>query len=1173
MPSDTSEKGLEIIIEKSLLDNGWTQRHYTNYNREHAIDEEMLKAFLTSTQNDIVERSRIFSDTLEHNRFIARLKSEISTRGIIDVLRHGLAHKSYNFILYYPTPSAANPKAAAQYKENRWLVTRQVRYSLANENAIDMVLSLNGLPFITLELKNTLSGEHVREAIDQYQKDRSCKELLLMPKRCAVHFAVDDNEVYMCTELKDKASWFLPFNKGYDQGAGNPPNEHGPRTSYLWEEILTIPRLSDIVENYAQVIKEKDPDTNKVEEKVIWPRWHQLEAVRALLAATAENPAGGQRYLIQHSAGSGKSNSITWLAFQLVNMKEADNVTPRFESVIVVTDRRNLDAQIRDNIRAFCKNKNLVAWADDSEALKTALDGGKQIIISTVCKFPFILQTIGHDLKHKKFCVIIDEAHSSQSGNMASALNRVIGGFGMENVNIEDDEDGLNELLNYVIAGRVMAANTNFYAFTATPKNKTLEIFGVPYKAEDGETKHKPFHNYTMKQAIEEGFIQDVVAHYTPYGSFYKILKATETNPEFEKEPAQRKLRAWVESRPETVEAKAKIMVEHFIANVAHKIKGQARAMIVTSSVDRAIDYYFAVKKLLEDRNSPFKAIVAFSGNHEYNGKNVDETTLNGFPSSKIEKTFKTGNYRFLIVAYKFQTGYDEKLLHTMYVDKPLSDIQAVQTLSRLNRSCPGKTETFVLDFANAEEIIKEAFQKYYTTTILSGETDINKLNDLLSICDASMIYEEDEVLNFNKLYWSDADRNELDPILDICVERFKTELSEDDQIKVKSSIRLFCRTYEFLAAIMEDSKPEWEMKNVFFRFLWKKLPKLLTDDPTAGLLDLVDFDKYRVYKKEERQIKLANEIAEVDPVPVGEPGSGTGGEPDLAPLDKIVDIFNTVFGNIEGIDPAILDAQARVIGQSMLENDNVRDALLNNDEETQTQVVHDNNKKEILATTRKSMELQNFYLRHPEKQSELDNAMLMLLQEQINPAYNETLLIEKITEAMEEDFKVVCPMNHTTLEEVVKALFQILNAEAFAAVDGVKRLRRILNLCYRTEGRDEDYQDWVQALVTRFEAFMKKVYYLREGSEIAEIGGKKVQFLDTAKAVWLNQLYYSNEPELSSFKTYYKVLHDLRNEASHKAPDIPDDQLKTVLHLTVAIYLYTTMINLRRLKRAGLAD
>ncbi len=1176
MASNTKEHGLEKeVIESCLLSHGWLTRQSSDFDREYAIDEGMLREFLTATQEEKVNRSQIFSNELKHKNFLTRLRNEISNRGVIHLLRHGLNMDSYTFMLYYPTPSKANPKAQEQYAQNRWVVMRQVHYSqTATKDSVDMVLMLNGLPIVTMELKNTLSGQNFGNAITQYQKDRSPKELLFAPKRCAVHFAVDDNEVYMCTELKGEGSWFLPFNKGNDHGAGNPVCDHGPKTSYLWEEILRIDRMSDIIEHYAQVVTEKDENTGKSKEKVIWPRYHQLEAVRALLADTKDSPEAGKRYLIQHSAGSGKSNSITWLAYQLADMKKADDVTARFESVLVITDRCNLDRQIRDNLRAFCPNKSLFQWADDSEALKTALNGGKKIIASTVCKFPFILQTIGHELKHKHFCVIIDEAHSSQSGGMAAALNSVIGGFGQRDIQLggnQDFEDELNELLSYVIAGKVLAANTNFYAFTATPKHKTLEMFGTPHIGADGEKKFKAFHTYTMKQAIEEKFILDVLQHYTPYQSFYKIVKATEENPSFAKDQAQSKLRSWVERQPQTVEAKAKIMVEHFLGSVAHRLKGEARAMVVTPGIERAIDYFFAIKKLLHERQSPYQAMIAFSGTKEYNGVTEDEAHLNGFPSSQIEETFRTGNYRILVVADKFQTGYDEPLLHTMYVDKPLSDIKAVQTLSRLNRCAPYKKDTFVLDFANSAEQIEQAFQEYYTTTILSGETDINKLNDLLAVCDESYIYEQDEVTEFNSRFWKGEQRVTLDPILDRCVERFKTSLNDEEQIKVKSAMRLFCRTYDFLAAIMPESKVEWEMKYTFLRFLWMKLPKLNIDDPTAGLLELVDFDKYRVVKQEEKAIKLEKKEAVLEPLPIGNPNGKQPDAPEEETLDRIVAAFNAVFGGLEGFDSEVLTAQARAVGQALLEDGHLRDTILNNDEDVQAQVVHDKIKQEIGVITKKSNELQKLYAYNPDIQLQIDNALQALLQEKINPAYNEDELKAKIIAAMSEDFSKVAFTRQTTIEEIVDTMFEVLQVKTLPNLDGLSQLKKVLNLCYRSSGREEDLQEWLQTLVTKFEAFMKKVYYLRTGDEVAKQNGEKAQFLDAAKATWINHLHFDVEVELLKFKDYYEFLHTLRNSLSHEAPEMEAEAAMPDIHKTLAMYLYTTMINQKNMKSCGL--
>lgn len=780
MTTDTSEKGMEEIIESVLLNSGYEKRTSKDFNTDYAIDEGMLRTFLESTQRDKVERARIYDSEVNTRKFYERLRGQITQRGIVDVLRQGVEHNATKFILYFPTPLDANLQAKALYENNHFCCVRQLHYSKQHpELSIDIVLMLNGLPIITMELKNDLSCQTVADAIHQYRTDRDPKELLLQKKRCAVHFAVDDNEVMMCTALNGEASWFLPFNKGVDDGAGNPVNPNGLKTAYLWEEILQKASLSDILENFAQVVKEKDEDTGKTKENVIWPRYHQLECTRALLADTRASE-NGRRYLIQHSAGSGKSNTITWTAKQLVDLKEADGITPHFESVLVITDRVVLDKQIRDNLRSFITKKDIVTWADDSEALKEALNKGKKVIVSTVCKFPFILQTIGTELKHKRFAVIIDEAHSSQSGDMASALNKVLSGHGLKGVSVEDNEEGLNSLMQHVVEGRLMAKNANFYAFTATPKNKTLQMFGDEYIKPDGEKGHRPFHLYSMKQAIEEGFILDVTKNYTTYDSFYKILKNTEANPMFDKDQAAKKLRAWVESRPETVEKKARIMVEHFHGSVCHKIGGEARCMVVCNGIERAIDYFFAIKQLLAERNSPYKAIIAFSGTKEYGGKSYDEAQLNQFPSSKIEKTFNTDGYRFLIVADKFQTGYDNKLLHTMYVDKTLSDIKAVQTLSRLNRVHPLKKDTYVLDFVNSAEDIEKLFQKYYKQTSLSHETDINKASDLLDICDQSLVYEQEEIEDFNQKYWSGADRTELDPILDTCRGRF-VQIGEED--------------------------------------------------------------------------------------------------------------------------------------------------------------------------------------------------------------------------------------------------------------------------------------------------------------------------------------------------------------------------------------------------------
>lgn len=886
MVTDTSEKNLETILVSYLCDaQGYEEGTSEDYNKNYALDTERVKRFILSTQKKKAENTACFTSEVSERKFFAELNKQLASRGITDVLRKGFRYISELFDMYYPLPSELNPTAQEMYAKNIFCVTRQLFYSKDNSNSIDVMVSLNGMPVMTMELKNHYTNQTVENAIRQYQTDRDASDPLLVPKRCAVHFAVDDDNIRMCTWLCGKSSWFLPFDKGLNGGAGNPVNPNGLRTSYLWEDILKKESLSDILENYAQVVKKKDEKTGKEKVSVVWPRYHQLEVVRQLLAETRAKGVG-QRYLIQHSAGSGKSNSITWLAYQLVGL--LDGTEPLMDSVIVVTDRVNFDKQIRDNIASFKRLSNLVAWADSAETLRKNLESGKKIIITIVHKFPFILETIGSEMKHKRFGIIIDEAHSSQNGSMSAKMNIALSG------NVGENGEDLEDKLNAIIEGRKMVKNANYYAFTATPKNKTLQMFGTAFEQPDGEIGHRPFHEYTMKQAIEEGFIMDVLRHYTTYNSYYKIAKAIESDPEFEKKQAQKKLRAFVESQPETIQQKASIIVEHFHSQIIDKGKmgGQARAMVVTSSILRAIEFYYEISRLLEERKSPYKAIVAFSGSKNYGGKDVTESDVNGFPSKDIEGNMEREPYRILVVAEKFQTGYDQPLLHTMYVDRVLTDVKAVQTLSRLNRCHPKKRDTFVLDFANDAESIKNSFQRFYKTTILSKETDPNRLNDLIQEIESANIYSEEDIFILNEKYWTGASREEIDPIINNSVERFK-ELEENIQIRCKSSIKSFLRTYPFLAAVLPFKSVEWEKLNTYFSLLIHKLPVLRGEDFTEGLIEAIDFDQYRIVKGEEQKIELENSDAEIEPTPVGTPKGKA--ELNMARLSEILDEFNGI--------------------------------------------------------------------------------------------------------------------------------------------------------------------------------------------------------------------------------------------------------------------------------------
>ena len=656
--------------------------------------------------------------------------------------------------------------------------------------------------------------------------------------------------------------------------------------------MLTRDGLTNILEHYAQVVETTDPKTGKKRKVQIWPRYHQFDVVRRLLADARQHGAG-KRYLIQHSAGSGKSNSIAWLAHQLIGLRTDDAAV--FDSIIVVTDRRLLDQQIRDTIRQFAQVGATVGHADRAGDLRTLLEGGKKIIISTVQKFPFILDAIGNEPRGRRFAILIDEAHSSQGGKTSAAVSLALSAAGAE----EEDETP-EDRINRIMTARKLLPNASYFAFTATPKHKTLEIFGEAYDA-GGQRKHRPFHSYTMKQAIQEGFILDVLRSYTPVASYYKLVKTIEGDPEFDTKRAQKKLRRYVESHEQAIQLKAEIMVDHDQVLALHKIGGQARAMVVTGGIARAIQYYHAIRQYLLARKSPYQAIVAFSGEHEYGGVQVSEASLNGFPSGRIADAIQQDPYRFLICADKFQTGYDEPLLHTMYVDKILSGIKAVQTLSRLNRAHPQKHDVFVLDFVNDADTIQTAFADYYRTTILSEETDPNTLHDLKAALDGYQVYTGADIDQLVTRYLEGADRDQLDPILDACVAVYTAELDEDGQVDFKGKAKAFVRTYGFLASILPYTHAAWEKLSIFLNFLVPKLPAPVEADLSKGILESIDMDSYRVEKQAARHIPLTDEDAEIDPVPTT--GGGSRPDPELDRLSNILKTFNDQFGHIHWED------------------------------------------------------------------------------------------------------------------------------------------------------------------------------------------------------------------------------------------------------------------------------
>ena len=913
MVTNTSEDALEQAIEIALTGDcreqrgapaqppacygelqhrgkGYLAGNPADFDRRFAIDKTLFWQFLHSTQP--AELAKLKNLPNWEQLVLERLNNKIRKDGVVTVLKKGLAiNDAHLQLLYKGVYNNLNPNQKTLFEQNIFSITRQVHYSETEPHkSVDMVLFVNGLALATFELKKPQTRQTVHHAMKQYRETRDPKTTLFRFGQCLVHFAVDTDEVFMTTQVNGKSTYFLPFNKGVNNGKGNPVNPEGYKTAYLWNEVLEPHSLVQIVEHFAKMVEEKGKNGKK-KKTLFFPRYHQMEVVRRALVHASQQGAG-QRYLIQHSAGSGKSNSITWLAFQLIELYDPAGRENVFDSVIVVTDRKILDQQLRNNIRQFSEVKNIVATAEKSAELRSHLEQGKRLIITTIQKFPFIVDGIC-DLSDKRFAVIIDEAHSSQSGKSADKLNMSLG---MED---EKTEDVLQDKILKAMEGRKMSGNASFFAFTATPKKETMEKFGTQ-SPKDGQ--FYPFHLYSMKQAIEENFILDVLQNYTTYQSFYEIQKSVKENPLYNSKKAQGKLKAYVESHPDTIEKKAVVMVNHFIENVvkARKLKGKARAMVVASSIERAYEYYQVITRLLKEANMPFGAIVAFS---EKDGFEHTEESVNGFAGKDIPDRFKTDDYRILVVAKKYTTGFDEPLLHTMYVDRKLQTVQAVQTLSRLNR-CNQKMEkndTFVLDFANTATEIKVAFDPFYTSTVLEEATDVNALHDWKDELDNVGVYEWPEVEQFNELFWNNRPDEELHPIADIAADRFEAlgaesgDEDEADKLKIDFKIKAkqFVKVYAQLACIMPFNNVQWEMLYWYLLFLIPKLRvRVPENDDLKKLLESIDMNTYAMAR-----VKLNERIVLDDTETVVAPQNpnqrGYRGEDDKDPLDVIVDNFN----------------------------------------------------------------------------------------------------------------------------------------------------------------------------------------------------------------------------------------------------------------------------------------
>ncbi|MDR3642878.1 MAG: type I restriction endonuclease [Candidatus Doudnabacteria bacterium] len=922
--SNTKESGFEEFIEQELIKlHKYKSRLNSTFNKELCMDAELVLEFVLETQNEAWEKlvEQYGEDVAE--RFLARVDEEISSRGLLSVLREGITDRGVRVKLAYFKPqNDRNPETVADYAGNILSVMRQVKYSGKNENSIDMVIFVNGLPVFTIELKNQFTGQNVINAISQYKTDRDNKEKLLSFKRCFTHFAVDTDLAFMTTRLSGLSTVFLPFNKGDKNSSKNPEAPEGKyKTHYLWEDIFSKDSVFDLIGNFIQEVTEEKEDKNgkkKKEEKLIFPRYHQLETVKRIVVDAQANGTG-KNYLIQHSAGSGKSNTIAWVAHRLAELHDDSNKNV-FDGVIVVTDRRVLDRQLSNTVTDFSQVKGLVKHVETSAELREGLETGVRILTSTLQKFPVIVETI-EKVEGKKFAVIIDEAHSSQSGESAADLRQVLTLDEAEK-QAEKEEHVFKTVEDQIIermkARKVSSPNLSFFAFTATPKQKTLELFGD----KDAVTgKFIPFSLYSMKQAIEEKFILDVLKNYTTYETYFGLLKKIEDDPEFDKKKAQRLMIGYVERHEHAIDKKTAIMVEHFEEKIALLIAGRAKAMVVTKSRLHAVRYKIAFDKYLKEKGYNHKALVAFSGTV----KDVDtkleytEGQMNKVPESQTAEEFKKDENKFLIVAEKFQTGFDQPMLTVMYVDKKLSDVRAVQTLSRLNRTTYGKDETFVLDFVNETDDIKEAFQPYYTTTVLSEATDPNILHNLEREVRGFKFFTDFEINGFTEEYLGGATPDKLNHIIDNVVARINDEnLTEEEMESFKTTVAEYLKKYAFISQIITFKDPQLEKLFIFLKFLIKKSPKRENPLPVE-VLDAIDMETYRIENKGKVNIQLDNTEGII--YPMGGGGEGRIAEAAIDPLSRIIKEINERYGtNFNDGDRVILnDLSSRLVNNHVL--------------------------------------------------------------------------------------------------------------------------------------------------------------------------------------------------------------------------------------------------------------
>ena len=894
--TDASIEGVETVQEPpqpygESPPGGYHKRRPEEYDRALCLLPRDTIDFIYATQPKEWEKLKKHYGTDIKQRFLARLSREILRRGTLDVLRNGIRDSGCRFQLAYFRPSSGlNATLQKLYEANLFAVVRQLKYSEKSEHSLDLGIFLNGLPIFTAELKNPLTGQNVENAIRQYRLDRDPREPLFAFRRCLAHFAVDPDLVYMTTHISGAKTRFLPFNKGRYGGAGNPPSWNSFATAYLWEEVWARDSVLNLIQHFIHTVADENGNGRKNgSRRLIFPRYHQLDSVRRLVVHAREHGTG-HRYLIQHSAGSGKSNSIAWLAHQLSVLHDVHDQRV-FDSIIVITDRRVLDRQLQRTIRQFEQTLGIVENIDrTSRQLRQALEDGKTIIVTTLQKFPVIANQISA-LSGQRFAVIVDEAHSSQTGESTKSLKAVLATDSLEEAEREEGEEGddLEDRIVEEMRKRGHLPNVSTFAFTATPKQKTLELFGT--QRPDGQ--YEAFSVYSMRQAIEEKYILDVLKNYTTYTTYWNLLKKIEDDPHYDRQKATSLLKLFVDLHEHAIAQKVALMVEHFTDQVASCIGGRAKAMIVTRSRLHTVRYKLALDRYLAEHGYPFKALVAFSGTVKDGGKDYTEANMNGFPESQTANTFNRDDYRFLIVAYKFQTGFDQPLLHTMYVDKKLGGVHAVQTLSRLNRVHPDKEETMVLDFTNDASEIQKAFEPYYETTLLSEGTDPNLLYDRQTQLADFNFYTDAEVNQVAAIYFDpNGTQDKLHTAVEPIVERYQ-EAGQDEQTDFRSQLNDYIRLYAFLSQVITFVDADLEKLYVFGRVLIRKLPVDRAQLPVE-IQQNVNMDSYRLQRTHNGSITLERGSEPLKPM---ETQTTLAATEEQEPLSLIIEVLNQRFG------------------------------------------------------------------------------------------------------------------------------------------------------------------------------------------------------------------------------------------------------------------------------------